>query len=308
VVGRDEVEAASERIAGRVRETPTLELEPHALGPGSALVLKLELLQRTASFKLRGAFSALLAAEVPPAGIVAASGGNFGVAAATAAQDLDLPAAIFVPEASPPAKVARLRSTSAEVFVTGALYDDSLAASREHAAATGALEVHAFDDPAIVAGQGTCGRELDRQRPGLDTVLVAVGGGGLCAGVAAWFAGSARVIAVEPAAAPTYAEALAAGGPVEVEVSGIASDSLGARRLGDHPWALMRRWDVGSLLVADEAIRDAQRRLWAAARVAAEPGGATAVAALTAGAYVPRAGERVAAIVSGGNFDPGDLA
>jgi threonine dehydratase len=308
VIDRDGVEAAAERIAGRVRETPTVELEPQALGPGQALTLKLELLQRTGSFKLRGAFSALLAAEVPRAGIVAASGGNFGVAAATAAGDLEIPAAIFVPEASSPAKVARLRSTTAEVFVTGALYDDSLAASREHAAATGALEVHAFDDPAIVEGQGTCGRELDRQRPGLDTVLVAVGGGGLCAGVAAWFAGSARVVAVEPEAAPTYAAALAAGGPVEVDVSGVASDSLGARRLGDRPWEVMSRAEVGSLLVPDEAIRDAQRRLWAEARVAAEPGGATAVAALTAGAYVPRPGERVAAIVSGGNLDPGDLA
>ncbi len=308
MVDRTAVEAASERIAGRVRETPSVELEADALGLGRRTTLKLELLQRTGSFKLRGAFSALLAADLPAVGIVAASGGNFGVAAATAAEDLGIPAAVFVPEASPDAKVERLRRTAADVHVTGALYDDSLAASREHAAATGALEVHAFDDPAIVAGQGTCGRELDGQAPGLETILVAVGGGGLCAGVAAWFGRGARVIAVEPEAAPTYSAALGAGRPVEVDVSGVASDSLGARRLGEVPWAVMSRCEVGSVLVADDAIRDAQRRLWAAARVAAEPGGATALAALTSGAYVPGDGERVAVIVSGGNLDPSDLA
>ena len=307
-VGREEIEAATVRIAGRVRETPVLELEPGALGVAAPVTLKLELFQRTGSFKLRGAFSALVGAEIPDAGIVAASGGNFGVAAAVAAGDLGIPAAIFVPEASPPAKVERLRRTAADVVVTGALYDDSLAAARERAASTGAVEVHAFDDPRIVAGQGTCARELDAQRRALDTVLVGLGGGGLCAGAAAWYADSARVIAVEPAAAPTYARALEAGEPIEVEVGGIASDSLGARRVGDHPWAVLRRWNAGSLLVADEAIRDAQRRLWAGARVAAEPGGAAALSALTGGAYVPEPGERVGVIVSGGNLDPAGLA
>jgi len=305
-VGRPEVEAAAARIAGHVRETPVLELEPGALGAQSALTLKLELFQRTGSFKLRGAFSALLDAEVGEAGIVAASGGNFGIAAAVAAEQLGIPAAIFVPEASPAAKVDRLRRTAAEVVVTGALYDDSLAAAAERAAQTGALEIHAFDDPQIVAGQGTCGRELDRQRPGLDTVLVGVGGGGLCAGVAAWYGDKARVLAVEPAASQAYARAREAGEPVEVEVGGIAADSLGARRVGDHPWAVLSRCGVGSVLVADEAIREAQRRLWAEARVAAEPGGAAALAALTSGAYVPEPGERVGVIVSGGNFDPAD--
>ena len=308
IVTAQQVEAAAERIAGRVRETPVLELEPAALGPEHPVTLKLELLQRTGSFKLRGAFSALLAADLPAAGIVAASGGNFGIAAATAAEDLGIPAAIFVPEASPPAKLERLRATAADVVVTGALYDDALAASHERAAATGALEVHAFDDPAIVAGQGTCGRELDLARPGLDTVLVGVGGGGLCAGTAAWYAGAARVIAVEPSASRAYAAALAAREPVEIEVGGIASDSLGARRVGDVPWAVMSANGVRSVEVADDAIRDAQRRLWAAARVAAEPGGATALAALTCGAYVPAPGERVGVIVSGGNFDPSVLA
>lgn len=305
-IGREQVEAAAARIAGHVRETPVLELEPGALGVRSVLTLKLELFQRSGSFKLRGAFSALLGADVGEAGIVAASGGNFGIAAATAAEELGIRAAIFGPEASPAAKVDRLRRTAAEVVVTGALYDDSLAAAHKRAAQTGALEIHAFDDPRIVAGQGTCGRELDRQRPGLDTVLVAVGGGGLCAGVAAWYGDSARVVAVEPAASQAYARAREAGEPVEVEVGGIASDSLGARRVGDHPWAVLRRWDVGSVLVADEAIREAQRRLWADARVAAEPGGAAAAAALISGAYVPEPGERVGVLVSGGNFDPAD--
>jgi threonine dehydratase len=306
VVGRADVEVAAARIGTRVRETPVLELESGALGIEAPIMLKLELFQRSGSFKLRGAFSALLAAEVTEAGIVAASGGNFGVAVATAAGDLGIPAAVFVPEASPPAKVDRLLRSAAEVVVTGALYDDALAACRERAAATGALELHAFDDPRIVAGQGTCGRELDAQRPGLDTILVAVGGGGLCAGTAAWYGDDARVIAIEPAAAPGYARALEAGEPVDVEVGGIASDSLGARRIGDHPWATLRRHDVGSLLVSDEAIREAQRRLWAEARVAAEPGGAAALAALISGAYVPEPGERVGVIVSGGNFDPVD--
>ena len=285
-----------------------LELEADALGLGFPIALKLELTQRTGSFKLRGAFNALLGARPPEAGIVAASGGNFGLAAATAAQDLGIPAAIFVPEASPEAKVERLRRTAADVHVTGALYDDSLAASHEHAASTGALEVHAFDDPAIVAGQGTCGRELELDGPALDTVLVGVGGGGLCAGTAAWFGDRARVVAVEPVASQGYAAALVAGEPVEVEVGGIASTSLGARRVGDVPWAVLREHDVGSVLVSDDAIRDAQRGLWTSVRVGAEPGGAAALAALTSGAYVPEPGERVAAIVSGGNVDPADLA
>jgi threonine dehydratase len=285
-----------------------LQLEADALGLGHPLAVKLELTQRTGSFKLRGAFNALLSATPPEAGIVAASGGNFGVAAATAAQDLGIPSAIFVPESAPPAKVKRLRRTAADVHLTGGLYDDALTASHEHATATGALEVHAFDDPVVVAGQGTCGRELDLDGPVVDTVLVGVGGGGLCAGTAAWFGDRARVVAVEPVASQAYAAALAAGEPVEVEVGGIASDSLGARRTGAVPWAVMSALGVGSALVSDEAIREAQRRLWGSVRVGAEPGAAAALAALTSGAYVPKPDERVAVIVSGGNFDPSNLA
>lgn len=285
-----------------------IDLEPGAFGVAGSLSLKLELLQHAGSFKPRGAFNAMLAADVPAAGIVAASGGNFALAVAHAADELRHPAAIFVPEASPPAKVDRLRRSGAEVVVTGAFYDDALAAAGERVDATGALELHAFDDPLVVAGQGTCARELDRARPGLDTILVAVGGGGLCAGVAAWYGDRARIVAVEPERCPTLAAAREAGRPVDVEVGGLAADSLGARRIGAHPWAVIEGSVDDSVLVGDEAIRDAQRRLWAELRVAAEPGGAAALAALLSGAYVPTDGERLGVLVCGGNLDPGDLA
>jgi threonine dehydratase len=291
-----------------VRETPVLDLEPGALGLDGALTLKLELFQHTGSFKARGAFSVLLAAEVPAAGVVAASGGNFALAVAHAAAELGHPAAIFVPESSPPAKLERLRRGGAEVVVAGAFYDDALAAARERAAASGALELHAFDDPLVVAGQGTCGRELDRRRAGLDTLVVAVGGGGLCGGIAAWYGNEARIVATEPRRCPTLARALEAGAPIEVEVGGHAADSLGARRIGEHPWAALSRWVDDAVLVTDDAIRDAQRRLWAELRIAAEPGGAAALAALLSGAYVPGRDERVGVLICGGNFDPGSLA
>jgi threonine dehydratase len=291
-----------------VRQTPVLDLEPATLGIDGALTLKLELLQHTGSFKPRGAFSAMIATAVPPSGVVAASGGNFALAVVHAAAELGHPAAIFVPESSPAAKVERLRRGMAEVVVTGAFYDDALAAAREHAEATGALELHAFDDPLVVAGQGTCGRELDRARPGLDTIVVAVGGGGLCGGVAAWYRDRARIVAVEPTRCPTLAAALEAGAPVDVEVGGHAADSLGARRIGAHPWIALNRWVDESVLVDDDAIRAAQRRLWSELRIAAEPGGAAALAALLSGAYAPEPGERVGVLVCGANFDPSELA
>ncbi len=308
VVGPDEVEAAASRIAGHIRTTPVLELEAGALDLDFPILLKLELTQRTGSFKLRGAFSAILAADIPEAGVVAASGGNFALAVARAAADLGHPATIFVPEASPPAKVSRLRNSPAEVIVAGAVYDDALAACREHSEGSGALELHAFDDPLIVAGQGTCALEFDNQAPDLDTVLVGVGGGGLCAGAVAWFGDRVRVVAVEPETSQAYRQALEAGGPVTVEVSGVAADSLGAKRVGVTPWATMRAHDVESVLVTDDAIREAQRRLWLQVRVAAEPGGTAALAALLSGAYRPQPGERVGVIMSGGNFDPTVLA
>src|SRR4051794_13304854 len=240
VVGPDDVEAAGSRIAGHIRTTPVLELESGALDLDFPIALKLELTQRTGSFKLRGAFSAMLASEVPQAGVVAASGGNFALAVARAAADLGHPATIFVPDASPPAKVERLKRSPAEVIVAGAVYDDALAACREHSQGSGALELHAFDDRLIVAGQGTCAREFAHQAPDLDTVLVGVGGGGLCAGAAAWFGDRVKVIAVEPETSQAYRAALEAGEPVEVEVGGVAADSLGAKRVGATPWATMR--------------------------------------------------------------------
>ncbi len=307
-VGPGEVEAAAARIAGYARETPVVVLEPDALDLGFELTLKLELAQRTGSFKLRGAFSAMLAADVPKAGVVAASGGNFALAVARAAADLGHPATIFVPDNSPPAKVERLRRSPAEVVVAGAVFDDALAACREHSQGSGALELHAFDHPLIVAGQGTCAREFDRQAPGLDTVLVGVGGGGLCAGAAAWYGDRVRVIAVEPEASQAYHRALEVGEPVEVDVGGVAADSLGARRIGAVPWATMRANQVESILVTDEAITETQRRLWLVARLAAEPGATAALAALTSGAYRPEEGERVGVVLSGANFDPTLLA
>jgi threonine dehydratase len=303
VVGPDEVEAAASRIAGHVRTTPVLELEAGALDLDFPIALKLELTQRTGSFKLRGAFSAILASDVPEAGVVAASGGNFALAVARAAADLGHPATIFVPENSPPAKVDRLRRSPAEVVVAGAVYDDALAALHEHAEGSGALELHAFDHPLIVAGQGTCSMEFDRQAQGLDTVLVGVGGGGLCAGAAAWFGDRVKVVAVEPEKSQAYRQALEAGEPITVEVGGIAADSLGAKRVGATPWTTMRVHGVESVLVSDEAIRSTQQRLWLQARIGAEPGGSAALAALVSGAYEPEPGERVGVIMSGANFD-----
>ena len=283
-----------------------LELEPGALGLDCSLVLKLELLQHTGSFKPRGAFNAILGSDPPETGVVAASGGNFALAVAHVAAELGLPAAIFVPEASPPAKLDRLRTTAAEVAVAGEFYDDALAAGHERAEASGALELHAFDDPLVVAGQGTCGLELELDAPSLDTVVVAVGGGGLCAGIAGWYTDRARIVAVEPRRCASLDAAIAAGRPVEIEVGGLAADSLGARKIGDHPWQVLRRHVDDSVLVDDESIRAAQRLLWREFRVAAEPGGAAALAALLAGAYVPAPGERVGVLVCGGNFDPAD--
>ena len=302
-VGREQIEEAARRIAGHVRATPVLEPGPGAFGVASPLVLKLECLQHSGSFKARGAFNRLITVE-HGAGVVAASGGNFALAVAHAAAELNVGATIFVPESTPAAKLARLRAHPCEVVVAGAYYGEALAASREHAAESGAVELHAFDDEVIVAGQGTCAREFDRQAAGLDTVLVAVGGAGLIGGVAAWFASGTRVVAVEPERCPALHEALAAGAPMDVEVGGVAADSLGAARVGDIPFAIATEHVQRSLLVADEQIMEARRRLWDGARVVAEPGGAAALAALTAGVYEPQPGERVGVLVCGANTDP----
>ncbi len=308
MIDRDAIEAAARRIAGRVRETPVIALEAGALGVEVPLVLKLESLQHTGSFKPRGALSRILSAEVPPAGVIAASGGNHGAAVAWAARTLGYRAEIFVPEIASPVKVERLRRYGAAVTVTGAAYADAKAASDRRAAESGALVVHAYDQPEVVAGQGTASLEFERQAGGLDTVLIGVGGGGLIAGAAAWFRGRARVVGVEPTGAPTLHAALAAGTPVDVEVGGIAADSLGARRVGDLAFALAREFVDRVVLVPDDAIRAAQRVLWGELRIVAEPGGAAALAALVAGAYRPVPGERVGVLVCGGNTDPATVA
>lgn len=283
-------------------------------GSGNAVdsvVLKLELLQHTGSFKPRGAFNWMLAreADVQRAGVVAASGGNFGLAVAYAARELGVPATVVVPEVTSPVKRSRLAKLGAGVVVVPGVYADALTASRTLAAQTGALLGHAYDHPDIVAGQGTCGRELDQQIGGrVDTVLVAVGGAGLIGGIAAWFSSRVRVVGVEPDRIPALHAALAAGQPVEVDVSGVAADSLGASSVGAVPFAVARHHVDHVVLVPDEAITLAQHDLWSRCRVAAEPGGAAAWAALLSGAYRVQPGERVAVVVCGANVDLTTLA
>jgi threonine dehydratase len=300
----NDVEAAAQRIAPHVRVTPILPLEPRAFGAAAQLTLKLELMQHTGSFKARGAFNRILSAQVPDAGVIAASGGNHGAAVAYAARQLGHVAEIFVPERTPDIKVERLRRYGARVVLSGASYAEAYAASRHRAAQSGALEVHAYDQPEVVAGQGTLGRELEAQAPDLDTVLVAVGGGGLIAGVAAWYASRVRVVAVEPERCPTLYSAVEAGAPVDVEVSGVAADSLGARCIGRLAFDVAQQHVHSVVLMSDEEIRASQRALWDSLRILAEPGGAAALAGLRSGKYQPAPGERVGVIVCGGNTDP----
>lgn len=279
-----------------------MELTGADLGlPAFPLTLKLELFQHAGSFKTRGAFANLLTHAIPAAGVVAASGGNHGAAVAYAAMRLGVPAHIFVPTVSSPVKIARIRAYGAELVVGGDRYADALAASQAFAVRSGALPVHAFDQEETLLGQGTIGLELARQAPDLDTLLVSVGGGGLVGGIAAWCAGTPRVIGVEPETAPTLTRALAAGKPVDAEAGGIAADSLAPRRVGELMFPIARAHVARVVLVADAAIRRAQEALWESLRVVAEPGGAAAFSALLDRAYVPEPGERVGVVVSGGN-------
>ena len=308
-----DVRAATARIAGRTRVTPVIEADPGTFPPAGAVWLKLEHLQHTGSFKVRGAFNRILSAAaqgtLPAAGVVAASGGNAGLAVAYAAARHNLPARVFVPQTAPPVKVARLRDYGAEVVQAGSGYADAYELAVKHAAQSGGLFCHAYDQPEVCAGQGTLGLELLEQTGGQpDTVLVAVGGGGLMAGVAAATEGKASVTGVEPDTIPTLHAALSASGPVDVEVSGVAADSLGATRLGDIAYAVAERTRVRSVLVGDADIVAARRLLWERYRLAVEHGGATAFAALLAGAYRPREGERIAVILCGANTDPATLA
>ena len=299
---RESVLATVALIAPYVRRTPILELDPGRLGLGTfALHAKLELLQHAGSFKARGAFANLLAREIPAAGVVAASGGNHGAAVAYAAMICGIRATIFVPSISPPAKLDRIRAYGAELVVAGDRYSDALEASLAHIDATGALPVHAFDQRETLLGQATLAAELEEQLPQLDTLLVAVGGGGLIGGIAAWYAGRVRIIGVEPVGAPTLAHALAAGRPVDAPTESIAADSLAPRRVGELMFPYAQRYVDRIAMVTDDAIRDAQEALRHALTIVAEPGGAAAFAALLSPAYVPEPGERVAVVVSGGN-------
>ena len=266
-------------------------------------MLKLEFLQHTGSFKPRGAFANLLTRSAPEAGVVAASGGNHGVAVAYAAMRLGIRATIFVPTVASPAKLERIRGYGAELVVGGERYADALTASEAFAAHTGALPVHAYDQPETLLGQGSVGLEIEADVPDIDTLLVAVGGGGLIGGIAAWYAGRIRIVAVEPELAPTLHDALAAGQPVDAPAGGIAADSLAPRRVGALMFPIAQRFVERAVLVSDEAIRDAQQRLWSALRIVAEPGGAAAVAALISGRYRPAPGERVAVLLCGANTD-----
>jgi threonine dehydratase len=299
---RDSIRATETVIRPYIRRTPVMEVGGAEFGlTGVRLWLKLELLQHTGSFKPRGAFAGMLTRKVPPAGVVAASGGNHGVAVAYAAQRLSMPARIFVPTVSSPSKTARIRGYGADLVITGERYNDALAASDEWAAESGALPIHAYDQAETLLGQGTVGLEFEEQAPDLDTLLVAVGGGGLIGGVAAWYEGGVKIVGVEPEGAPTLWNALRAGRPVDSEAGGIAADSLAPKRVGVLMFPIAQKYVKRVVLVADDAIQNAQRTLWQSIRIASEPGGAAAFAALLSGRYQPRVGERVGVLVCGGN-------
>lgn len=289
-------------IAPHIRRTPIVSVDGADFGLAAGpLSLKLELLQHSGSFKVRGAFTNLLTREVPAAGVVAASGGNHGVAIAYAAMKLKVPAKIFLPTISSPSKIERIRSYGADLVIGGDRYADALAASEQWAEKSGAMRVHAFDQPETMMGQGTIGLELDRQDAPIDSLLVSVGGGGLIGGISAWYQGRVRVIGVEPEAAPTLTKALQAGRPVDAEAGGLAADLLAPKRVGEHGFPIVQRHVEQVILVTDEQIRAAQEQLWQVLRVVAEPGGAASFAALLSGRYRPQTGERVGVLVCGGN-------
>ncbi|WP_335904806.1 serine/threonine dehydratase [Bosea sp. Tri-49] len=303
-VPRPMIEAAADRIAGHARTTPVMRLGTGAFGSRADVSLKLECLQHAGSFKTRGAFNNLLSLDVPAAGVAAASGGNHGAAVAYAAGKRGVKATIFVPEISPAAKIEAIRRFGAEVRIGGAQYDDAQAACDKFVAETGALKIHPFSAKETVAGQGTLGREWQSQEPDLDTVLVAVGGGGLISGIAAWFAGtSIKVVGVEPEGSRALQAALEAKAPVTVTVASVAADSLGARNVGQLVYDVCEGTVDHVALVPDAAITEAQRVLWRDFRLAVEPGGAAALGALISGSYKPQPGERLGVLVCGANID-----
>jgi threonine dehydratase len=302
-IDRERIQATERTIRPYIRRTPVIEVEARDFAlDGPPLTFKLELFQHSGSFKARGAFANLLLRDVPKAGVVAASGGNHGAAVAFAAQRRGVPATIFVPSITSPAKIERIKAYGAKLMVGGERYADALAASEDFAAATGALRVHAYDQIETLLGQGTLGLELEKQEPGIDTLLVAVGGGGLIGGLAAWYAGRIKIVAVEPEGAPTLHAAFAAGRPVDAPAGSIAADSLAPRQVGQLMFPLAKAHVAPDVvLVADEHIVAAQRALWSTLRIVAEPGGAAAFAALLSRRYRPAPNERVAILVCGGN-------
>jgi threonine dehydratase len=307
-INRDQVAATERLIRPHVRRTPTITVAPADFGLAlRQLSFKLEFLQHTGSFKPRGAFANLLTRKAPAAGVVAASGGNHGAAVAFAAMRLGIGAAIFVPKVTSQAKLDRIRAYGAELVVTGEVYAEALAASEARVAETGALAIHAYDQPETLLGQGSVGLELEADRPEIETLLVATGGGGLIGGIAAWYEGRTRVVSVEPEAAPTLHDALKAGRPVDAPAGGIAADSLAPRKVGTLMFPIAQRYVAEAVLVSDDAILDAQRQLWDVLRVAAEPGGAAALAALLSGRYRPEKGERVAVLLCGANTNAVDF-
>ena len=309
MVDRAAIELAALRIAGDIRRTPLWRVPGRHLGLDVAEVwLKLEQLQVSGSFKARGMFNRMRSLPLPAAGVVIASGGNAGIAVATAAQAMGVPCEVFLPEVSPPAKRARLAALGAEVTVAGALYPQALEACLRRQAQTGALLMHAYDQPEVVVGAGTLGLEIEEEAGLPDRVLVSVGGGGLVAGLAAWFSSRSHVDALEPVNAPTLHAARAAGRPVDVAVSGVAADSLGARRIGDIAWAVSQRHIAGVHLISEEAISRAQQRMWSQWRLAVEPAAALPLAALWEGIVQPAPSEKVCVIVCGANLDPATLS
>jgi threonine dehydratase len=303
-LSRERIQATERVIRPHIRRTPIVEVDGADFGLDSiTIIFKLELFQHAGSFKARGAFTNLLTRTVGPAGVVAASGGNHGVAVAFAAMKLGKPATIFVPSVASPAKVDRIRSYGAELVIAGDRYAESLEASEAWTTQSGAMSIHAYEGDETLLGQGTLGLELEEQDPKLDSLLVAVGGGGLIGGVAAWYQNRLKLISVEPMEAPTLNLALNAGRPVDSPAGGIAADSLAPRQVGQQMFPIAQKFVHSSILVSDDEIIAAQKRLWDTVRVAAEPGGAAAFAGLLSGRYKPEPGERVGVIVCGGNTD-----
>jgi threonine dehydratase len=302
VITRDAIAAAYRLIRPHIRRTPVMEANGADFGLDPvALTFKLEFMQHAGVFKARGAFANLLLRKIPPVGVCAASGGNHGVAVSYAAMKRGVRAKIFLPTVSSPAKIARIREYGADLVVAGDLYADALAASESYIAQSGALPVHAFDQAETLLGQGSVGLELEEQAPELDTLLVAVGGGGLIGGIAAWYASRIRVVAIEPELSPTLERALAAGRPVDAPAGGIAADSLAPRRVGELMFPIAQQHIARVVLVTDDAIRQAQKALWATLRIVAEPGAAAPLAALLAGRYRPQPGEKVGVLICGAN-------